>query len=211
MRWQRFPRPGAALLGAFVLLGAALGGARLHADDHEPLPASGIEMVWTGATGPAESFYAELAEPALALRLVNHDRTAYNVLVRTLEDAGSLQTRRTGAPVTATLAAGGTQDLTIRFAAAGLSSLTHSGMVTVAVEACPAQGACQRGTAAPLFFHAAGGRVLVYGEGVLCSRFRCGDLNGTTAVEPGTWRALGGGPRHGVIANEEPTTAGGAQ
>jgi len=211
MRLQRFPGPGAALLGALVLLGASLGGARLGADDGEAVAASGIEMQWAAATGPAASFYAELAEPVLSLRLVNHDRVGYTVLARTLEDAGSLQTRRTGAPFTATLAAGGTQDLTVRFGGAGLTGLTHSGLVAVIVEACPAQGACVRGASDPLFFHASAGRVLVYGEGVLCSRFRCGDLSGTTAVEPGTWRALGGGPLHNLSADEETAATGGVQ
>lgn len=207
MSFQRFHGPAAVLLGVFTLMGAA----RLGADDHEPLAPHGIEMQWAGGTGPAESFYAELAEPMVSLRLVNHDRVGYTVLARPLEDAGSLQTRRTGAPVTAALAAGGTQDLTIRFGSAGLSGLTHSGMVTVVVEACPPQGPCIGGASYPLFFHANAGRVLVYGEGVLCERFRCGDLAGTSAIEPGTWRVQGGGPLHNVTTDEETVVTGGVQ
>ncbi|HKI00952.1 MAG TPA: hypothetical protein VKK31_03130 [Thermoanaerobaculia bacterium] len=208
MRFQRFHGPAAILLGVFTLIGASTGVAR--ADDHEAVASHGIEMQWAGGTGTAESFYAELAEPVVSLRLVNHDRVGYTVLARTLEDAGSLQTRRTGSTVTATLAAGGTQNLAIRFGGAGLSGLTHSGMVTVVVQACPSQGPCIGGASYPLFFHASGGRVLVYGEGVLCQQFRCGDLAGTTAAEPGTWRVLGGGPLHNVTTDEEIVT-GGAQ
>ena len=210
MRFQRFHGPAAVLLGVFTWIGASTGIAR--ADDHEAVAPHGIEIQWAGGTGPAESFYAELAEPVVSLRLVNRDRIGYTVLARTLEDAGSLQTRRTGAPLTATLGAGGTQNLAIRFGNAGLSGLTHSGMVTVAIEACPPQGGpCIGGTSYPLFFHTSGSRVLIYGEGVLCQQFRCGDLAGnTTVVEPGTWRVLGGGPLHNVTTDEE-TTTGGAQ
>jgi len=211
MSFPRFHGPAALLLGVFTL-GAFLSAARLSADDHEPLAPHGIEMQWAGGTEPAESFYAELAEPEVSLRLVNHDRVGYTVLVRTLEDAGSLQTRRTGSPVTATLAAGGRQDLAIRFGATGLSRLTHSGMVTVIVQACPTSGGpCITGTSYPLFFHAAAGGVLVYGEGVLCERFRCGDLSGTAAVERGTWRVMGGGPLHNVGTDEETIPTGGVQ
>jgi hypothetical protein len=211
MSFPRFHGPAAVLLGVFTLTGAFLSEARLSADDHEPFAPHGIEMQWAGGTEPAGSFYSELAEPVISLRLVNRDRVGYTVVVRTLEDAGSQQTRRTGAPMTATLAAGGTQSLSIRFGGTGLTSLTHSGMVTAVVQACPAQGPCLTGTSYPLFFHANGGRVLVYGETVLCERFRCGDLSGTTAIEPGTWRVQGGGPLHNVIADDETVVTGGVQ
>ena len=208
MRFPRFRGPAAVLLGALTVLGAP---PLLHGDDQEEVAPHGVELLWQGGTVPAESFYAELAEPLLTLRLINHDRVAYTLTARTLEDAGSLQTRRTGAPVTATLAAGGTASLAIRFGGSGLTGLTHSGMVTVAVQACPTQGGpCVPGTPYPLFFHGSGGRVLVYGEKALCSRFRCGDLYGTSEIEPGTWRVQGGGPLHGVSTDEE-TPAGGAQ
>lgn len=211
MNSHRFQGLAAVLLGAATLLGMA----PLGADDHEPLPAHGIELYWAGGTS-GESFYAELAEPAVSLRLVNRDRAGYTVVARTLEDAGSLQTRRTGSPVTVTLAAGGEQELAVRFGNGDLSRLTHSGMVTVVLEACPSQGGpCIGGTSYPLFFHGTTsgntGRVLVYGERVLCERFRCGDLAGTAEIEPGTWRALGGGPLHGTVTDEETGTAGGVQ
>ena len=207
MSFLRFNGMAAALLGAATLLVAAT----LSADDHAPLAPHGIELSWAGEKNAA-GFYAELAEPAVSLRLVNHDRTGYTVTARTLEDAGSLQTRRTGPPVTATLAAGGAQDLAVRFGGGDLGRLTHSGMVTVVLEACPPQGGpCIRGTSYPLFFHGNAGRVLVYGERVLCERFRCGDLAGTAEAEPGTWRVLGGAPLHGLIANEETAVAGGVK
>jgi hypothetical protein len=207
MKFQRFHGPATALLGVFTLLGAAT----LIADDHTPLAPHGIELSWAGGE-PAGSFYAELAEPVVSLRLVNRDRVGYTVLARTLEDAGSLQTRRTGSPATVTLAAGGEQELAIRFGGGDLERLTHSGMVTVVVEACPSQGGrCTGGTSYPLFFHGKAGRVLVHGERVLCERFRCGDLSGTAEIERGTWRALGGGPLHGVIADDEAAVTGGVQ
>ena len=212
MSFHRFHGLAAVLLGAAILLGTALGTAPLSADDHEPLAPHGIELSWAGGGEPAESFYAELAEPVVSLRLVNHDRVGYTVLARTLEDAGSLQTRRTGPPVTVTLAAGGEQALAIRFGGGDLDRLTPSGMVTVVLEACPPQGGrCIGGTSYPLFFHGNAGRVLVYGERVLCERFRCGDLSGTAEIERGTWRALGGGPLHGVIADDETAVTGGVQ
>ncbi len=212
MNFHRFHGPAAALLGVFTFMSAFLGAAALSADDHAPLAPHGIELSWAGGTS-AENFYAELAEPVVSLRLVNRDRVGYTVVARTLEDAGSLQTRRTGAPVTTTLAAGGAQELAIRFGGGDLSRLTHSGMVTVVLKACPPQGGrCLGGTSYPLFFHGRSGRVLVYGEGVLCERFRCGDLYGTAEIEKGTWRVQGGGPLHGVIAADETGgTAGGAQ
>jgi hypothetical protein len=208
MRFPCFRGPAAVLLGALTVLGMP---PLLHADDQEAVAPHGIELLWQGSPVPAESFYAELAEPLLTLRLINHDRTSYTLTARTLEDAGSLQTRRTGVPATATLAAAGTGTVAIRLGGAGLTGLTHSGMVTVVVQACPTQGGpCVPGTPYPLFFHGSGGRVLVYGEKVLCSRFRCGDLYGTSEIEPGTWRVQGGGPLHGVNTNEE-TPVGGVQ
>lgn len=207
MNFHRFHGLAAVLLGAATLLGTV----PLSADDHEPLAPHGIELQWAGAE-PAGSFYAELAEPTLSLRLVNRDRVGYTVIARTLEDAGSQQTRRTGPPATLTLAAGGTQELAVRFGGGDLGRLTHSGMVTVVVEACPSQGGrCTAATSHPLFFHGGSGRVLVYGERVLCERFRCGDLSGTAEIEKGTWRVLGGGPLHGVIADDETAVTGGVQ
>lgn len=214
MKSLRFNGRAATLVAALAALGA-LTNAPLHADDQEEIAANGIEILWvspSGATVPAASFYAELAEPSMTLRLVNHDRVAYTVTTRTLEDAGSLQTRRTGTPATATLAAGGTQNLAVRFGGANLAGLTHSGLVAVMLQACPTSGGpCVPGASDPLFFHAAAGRVRVYGESVLCSRFRCGDLAGTSEIEPGTWRVLGGGPLHGVATDEETVPTGGAR
>jgi hypothetical protein len=204
-------RPNAPSLCLFIALGAAVLAAAspvqspstLDDKEHGPVEPHGIEINWAG--GPAETFYAELAQPVVTLRLVNRDRVGYTVRARTLEDAGSLQTRRLGSPLSASLAAGGQKKLAISFGGAGLQRLTHSGMVLVAIEACPVPGGrCIGGTSYPLFFHAAAGRVLVYGEKVLCSRFRCGALNGQADLERGTWRVMGGGPLHGVSVAEEP-------
>lgn len=206
---MRFPRF-RGLAAVFLGVACCLSPISLGADDHAPLPRHGIEMDWLGGE-PDASFYAELTAPTLSLRLVNHDRVGYTVLARVREDAGSLQTRRTSPPQTVTLPAGGTQELTVRFGAGDLERLTHSGMVMVSIQACPSQGGpCIGGASYPLFFHGKTGRVMVYSEGVLCERFRCGDLNGTGEIEKGTWRALGGGPLHGVKANDE-TIPGGVQ
>lgn len=203
-----FPRL-RGLAAVFLAAACCLSPTALRADDHSPLPRHGIEMDWLG--GEDTSFYAELDAPTLTLRLVNHDRVGYTVVARTLEDAGSLQTRRNGTPTTVTLAAGGEQKLTIRFGAGDLERLTHSGMVMVSLQACPSQGGpCIGGASYPLFFHGKTGRVMVYSESVLCERFRCGDLNGTGEIEKGTWRALGGGPLHGVVAKDA-TVPGGVQ
>jgi hypothetical protein len=208
MSFSRFRGLAAVFLGAVCCLSPAV----LRADDLESVPLNGIALDWTGGD-PDASFYAELSAPSLSLRLVNHDRAGYTVLVRTLEDAGSLQTRRISPPSTITLAAGGEQVVTVRFGAGvSFDQLTHSGMVTVSIQACPSQGGpCVGGTPEPLFFHGAAGRVVVYGESVLCGRFRCGDLYGTGEVEKGTWRALGGGPLQGIVASDETAVAGGAQ
>lgn len=208
MRFPRFRGLAAIFLGAVCCLCPAA----LRADDLESVPLNGIELDWTGGE-PDASFYAELAAPSLSLRLVNHDRVSYTVLVRTLEDAGSLQTRRTSPPMTVALAAGGVQVVTVRFGGGGgLERLTHSGMVTVSIQACPSQGGpCVGGTSEPLFFHGSSGRVVVYGESVLCGRFRCGDLYGTDEIERGTWRVLGGGPLQGIVASDETAVTGGAQ
>lgn len=207
MSFLRFRGLAAVFLGAVCCLSPAV----LRADDQEAVPLHGIEMDWTGGD-PDASFYAELGAPSLSLRLVNHDRASYTVLVRTLEDAGSLQTRRTNSPATVTLAAGGEQVVTVRFGAGvSLDRLTHSGLVAVSIQACPTTGGpCIGGTSEPLFFHGSAGRVVVYGESVLCGRFRCGDLNGTGEIEKGTWRVLGGGPLYDAVASDE-TVTGGAQ
>jgi hypothetical protein len=127
------------------------------------------------------------------------------VQVRVLEDAGSLQTRRIGGPLSATLPAGGTADVAVPFASQLPATLTHSGMVAALATGCPTEsGDCVDGTSDPLFFHREGGGFVVYGERVLCETFRCGALAEDVKLEAGTWRVLGGGPLTGVPSHEEP-------
>jgi len=212
MKHRPLHRPSARSRARWALLPcilAALGATALAATsppyekEHGPVTPHGITINWVGA--PTETFFAELGVPVVSLRLVNLDRVAYVVRARSREDAGSLQTRRVNAPVSITLPAGGRKDLAVHFAAGTSALFTHSGMVMVEIEACPAPGgACIGGASYPLFFHPVGRRFLVYGEKVLCQRFRCGALAGQTAPERGTWRVMGGGPLHATAVSEEP-------
>lgn len=172
-------------------------------DEHGPFEPHGIELRWPAGS---RTLFATLAQPSLGLRLVNLDPVAYAVVLTPLEDAGSLQTRRLGEPIAATLPPRGKGELTIRFGAGLPRTLSHSGMVVALLTACPQDGGpCLNGASDPLFFHPQGDRWLVYGERVLCKRFRCGALaQKNVKLERGDWRVLGGGPLHAVASREEP-------
>jgi hypothetical protein len=176
-------------------------------NEHEPVAAHGIQMAWPWKP----TFTARLEEPEILVKILNRDPVAYAVAIRVLEDAGTQQSRRIGPPLTATLAPGASLDLPVRFdGTLPLQPLTHSGLVVALLTACPVGGGpCVNGASEPLFFHRQGGRRVVYGEQVLCSRFHCGALlaQGGPAggkPEPGTWRVMGGGPLHVAPLDEEP-------
>lgn len=130
--------------------------------------------------------------------------TPHDVEVRTIEDAGSQQTRRVGQPLRDTLVAPFRLEIPITFAATAAATLTHSGMFVAVVKACATGSRCLTGTSEPLFFHPDGGGHLVYDETGLCRFFSCGALAGGETAERGTWRVMGGGPLHAAPSREEP-------
>jgi len=169
--------------------------------EHEPVAAHGLLLTWPWKP----TFTARLEEPEILVKLINRDRVGYAVAIRILEDAGTQQSRRLGPALAATLAPGGSLSLPVRFdSVTPLQPLTHSGLVVALLAACPVGGGpCVNGASEPLFFHREGSRRVVYGEPVLCGRFRCGALLTKEKPEPGTWRVMGGGPLHGVPLHEE--------
>ena len=130
--------------------------------------------------------------------------TPHDLEVRTIEDAGSQQTRRVGQPLRDTLVAPFRLEIPITFAATSLTAMTHSGMFVAVVKACATGSRCLTGTSEPLFFHPDGGGYLVYDEAGLCRFFRCGALTGGDTAERGTWRVMGGGPLPAAPSREEP-------
>jgi hypothetical protein len=175
---------------------------RAEADDNEhgAVEPHGIEINWVW---PAKTPGARLATPWMTLELRNIDPVLYEIQVRTLEDAGSLQSRRVSDPVRTTLFARDSLELPISFGADLRGDFTHSGMVVAVVTACPMDGGCITGTSAPLYFHPDGGGFLIYDEALLCRRFRCGALAEPVRAERGTRRVMGGGPLHEVPSQEE--------
>jgi hypothetical protein len=197
------PTAATATAPAATVTAAAAAAHRSDDEEHGPFEPHGIELSWPAGS---RTLFARLAEPSLRLRLVNLDPVAYAVVLAPLEDAGSLQTRRLGEPISATLPPRGQVELTLRFGAGLPRTLSHSGMVVALLNACPLGGGpCLNGASDPLFFHPQGDRWLVYGERVLCKRFRCGALaQKNVKLERGDWRVLGGGPLHAVTSREEP-------
>jgi hypothetical protein len=195
--------PGATVTSPSTTATGGEGARRSDDEEHGPFEPHGIRLGW-----PARSstLFARLAQPSLTLRLVNLDRAAYAIVLTPLEDAGSLQTRRLGKPISATLPPRGKVELTVRFGAGLPRTLSHSGMVVALLTACPQGGGpCLNGASDPLFFHPQGDHWLVYGERVLCKRFRCGALTQKNVkLERGDWRVLGGAPLHAVASREEP-------
>jgi hypothetical protein len=173
-------------------------------DNDEPRVAPhGLHFRWPA---PAATLLTRIAAPVLPLEVVNLDDVSYRLQIRTREDAGSLQTRRVGEPVLATIAARSSTTIPIAFGAELPAELTHSGMFAAFVAACPTTGGrCIAGTSDPLFFHQVRGTFVVYGEDVLCRRFSCGALRAAGArPERGTWRVMGGGALLGARVHEEP-------
>ena len=180
---------------------------RARPDDNEepPVAPHGLHFRWPA---PAATLLTRIAEPVLPLDVVNLDNVAYVLQIRTREDAGSLQTRRISEPTFVTVAARSSARIPIGFGAELPAELTHSGMFSAFVVACPATGGrCIAGASEPLFFHQELGRFFVYGEDVLCKRFACGALRRKVArPEKGTWRVMGGGALRAVRVREEPDT-----
>ena len=193
------------------LLGAAALALLAHSEtraEHDPDDGSGgIVMEWLLELGKAP---ASLKEPVIVLRLINFDDSvSYMGAIRTLEDHGSLQSRRVAEPFFVEIPAGGSVEVPIRFATKLPRELSHSGLVVAMLTACPFdQRSCTNGASEPIFFHPGTGGTLVYNERQLCERFGCGDLRRTGTAEPGTWRVLGGGPLHRVKVNEDPEEHG---
>lgn len=188
----------AALVAAVALFAVATGSARA---EHGPEEPSGIVLAWVT---DALKNPSHLDDPLIDLRLTNLDDVFYAVSLTALEDHGDLQSRRVGREQVAFLPPKGTIDLPVRFAAKLPRRLTHSGLVVAQLTACPADGrTCLNGASEPLFFHPKKRGVLVYGERLLCKRFRCGDLRGRGKPTRGTWRVMGGGPLHQVADHEE--------
>jgi hypothetical protein len=153
---------------------------------------------------PAATGLLQVYAPTIRLELLGlHVKTPLEVEVRTLEDAGSMQSRRVGKPIRETLVAPHRLEIPISFGADLPVCMTHSGMVVAVVRACEIGGGCITGTSEPLFFHPDGGGFLVYDEQVLCQRFGCGALTGGGSPERGTWRVMGGGPLHAAPSREE--------
>jgi hypothetical protein len=177
-------------------------------DDQEepPVAPHGLHFRWPA---PAATLLTRVAAPVLPLDVVNLDDVSYRLQIRTREDAGSLQTRRVSQPTLVTIAARGSARIPVRFGAQLPAELTHSGMFTAFVVACPdTGGGCVAGGSEPLFFHPDGGTFVVYGEDVLCRQFACGALRVTVAApESGTWRVMGGGALLGARVREESDTS----
>lgn len=171
--------------------------------EDEDLAADGIELNWRV---PARDGETRLETPWLEIEFRNVDPDPYDIQLRALEDAGSMQSRRIGSPLTAVIAGGESLVMQFPFADGVPAELTHSGMVVALVTACARDGIgrCTTGASAPLFFHPDRGGYVVYDEQLLCRRHSCGDLTGRTKREPGTWRVMGGGPLHGATSREEP-------
>ncbi|MGH9239568.1 MAG: hypothetical protein ACRD3G_16120 [Vicinamibacterales bacterium] len=164
---------------------------------------SGLAVGW--ALPPSPRVAARLETPWLTLVLRNLDAAIYDVQVRTLEDAGTMQSRRVSDPVETTVVERGEHRLALVFATVLPAQLTHSGMVVAVLRACPRNGgACLTGTSPPLFFHLDGGEYLVYDEELLCRSYNCGALEERVRPEQGTWRVMGGGPLVDVPSREEP-------
>ncbi len=174
-------------------------------NEEPPVAPHGLHFRWPV---PAATLLARIAQPVLPLHVTNLDDVSYVLQVRTREDAGSLQTRRVGEPTIVTIAARSSAKIPIGFGAELPTELTHSGMFTAFVVACPATGGrCIAGGSEPLFFHQEPGMFVVYGEDVLCRQFSCGALREAVASpERGTWRVMGGGPLLGARVHEEPDT-----
>jgi len=166
---------------------------------------SAIRMTWLLPANPVH-----LSGRDVRLQLEGVGLTMpYDVEIRTLEDAGSLQTRRLGQPLRDTLVAPFRLDVPVAFGATAPSQMTHSGMFVAVLKACTTAGGCLTGTSEPLFFHPDGLGHVVYDETGLCAMFHCGALKGGETAERGTWRVMGGGPLHSAPSREEPGTDGG--
>ena len=168
-----------------------------EAEDRDGPPALALEWIEL----PARSSDVLTADGRLSLRVVNLGPFSSTAVATVFGDGGSQSSRTKSVAVTFNLPATAIQAVAVRAVPGPATSWAFSGAMNVHVRACPTDPAiasrCRSAVSAPVYFHPASSQMVrFYREQALVSRYRAGDLLGTSIVPPGpgTRRVMGGPP-----------------
>ncbi|MCK6546283.1 hypothetical protein L6R52_10570 [Myxococcota bacterium] len=175
---------------------------------HGPSPVEPAEEPQDAPSGVVLDWDHEgerVSDGFLSFTALNLDDEERDLEVTAIGDRATISSRALGPSVRARLAAKAGARLEVELDPRALEGMEYSGFVAVHVSACPTgvdtEVNCQTAVSAPMFFHPVERGLVVYGEELLLSKYRSGDYRGTSDVEPGTLRVMGGGP---ILTEEAP-------